>query len=171
MMTWILAAACVLLVLGYWPLFRLAVRRAHQLLDETSLGMLRKCRADAEQLVAQHKQDLEAFGAQVETARLEAQDARDHKSRYFLKIAEIEQEMTTWKNLYQEQSIGHGNAQAMMMRTIEHLGSLLKKHGVKFELPRALNAVRADFEEEHAAPAREAVKLASQEQPKLPAST
>ena len=83
-----------------------------------------------------------------------AQAERDKSSRYFLKITDFENERNQWQKLYSDQSIGHGNAQNLMMHTIEQLAAQLAAKGVKFKVPKVLQAIRDEFAETHEMPAR-----------------
>lgn len=152
MIPWIL---CGLLLVSYWPLWRSAQRHALA----TAGAALGDIGAERDEL-----------RVQVERAREEAGEARDQKSRYFDKISGIEKEMTGWKNLYREQAIGHGNAQALMMNVIEHQQKLLRAKGVRFDVPEVLRALREEFQATHELPSKDAealMVLAEKKQPAL----
>ncbi len=82
------------------------------------------------------------------------EDARAQKDRYYDKIAEFEKQRNDWHRLYVEQSIGHGNAQNLMMDVIEQMGKVLTAHKIRFNIPRVLHEVRAEFLERYEMPAR-----------------
>lgn len=90
--------------------------------------------------------------------RVQLDLARARADRYYLKISEALAERDQWHQLWQEQSIGHGNAQNLMMATIEEMGRLLEKKGVKYQLNPMISAVRAEYIENHEMPAREDLK-------------
>ncbi len=167
MIPWI----CVgLLVLGYpllWWLGRRRQRAFERALDSATTYSAQQADELREQLASAWTQALAAARAEVVTelaaARAEATAERDKSSRYFLKISDFERERTQWQNLYTSQSIGHGNAQNLMMRTIEDFARLLQNHGVKVVVPKVLSAIREEFQATHEQPSRalaEAVKSA-----------
>ncbi len=94
------------------------------------------------------------LASRLGTMQLERDEARAEKERYYLKIAEFEKQRNDWHKLYVEQSIGHGNAQNLMMDTIEQMGRVLSAKGIRFQIPRVLHEVRAEFLESHEMPAR-----------------
>ncbi len=97
--------------------------------------------------------------------------ARAEKERYYLQIAEFEKQRNAWHALYVEQTIGHGNAQNMMMEVIDAMGRRLSESGIKFKIPRVLHEVRSEFLEQHEMPAREqAEKLAEKTPPSPPSA-
>lgn len=85
---------------------------------------------------------------------------RDKVSRYFAKISDFERERTEWQRLYHEQSIGHGNAQALMMGTIERMARQLQDKGVRVQIPKVLHEIREEFLSQHEMPARSAIEEA-----------
>lgn len=72
---------------------------------------------------------------------------------YFQAISIIEKERDNYRLLYQDQSLGHDNAQRLMMHIISELHKELHKLGVTFKLPEIIQAVRGSFEESHGAEA------------------
>lgn len=95
---------------------------------------------------------------EIGNLRMLLEDARGRADRYHTKIAEALQEREEWHQLWQQQSIGHGNAQNMMMTTIEEMGRLLSAKGIKYRLNPVLQAVRSEYLTEHEMPAREDLK-------------
>ena len=87
-------------------------------------------------------------------AEVAREEARAQKDRYFEKISEFEKQRNDWHRLYVEQSIGHGNAQNLMMDTIEQMGKVLSANRIRFQIPRVLHEVRAEFLEKYEMPAR-----------------
>lgn len=87
--------------------------------------------------------------------QVQLNEARARAERYQNKIAGVLQERDQWHKLWQEQSIGHGNAQNMMMGTIEEMGRLLTQHKVRYQLNPLLQTVRSEYLEQHEMPARE----------------
>jgi hypothetical protein len=61
-------------------------------------------------------------------------------------------ERDKWQHLYGEQSVAHGNAQAMMMGTIEYMGKKLTRSGISFQIPAVLEEVRQQYIENHVTP-------------------
>jgi DNA polymerase III delta prime subunit len=109
-----------------------------------------------------------AVSAELAEAKAFAESERDKASRYFLKITDFENERTQWQRLYNQQSIGHGNAQNLMMRTIEDLTRQLQAKGVRAQVPKVLHALREEFLEAHEMPSRalaEAVNRAQTQPP------
>ncbi len=94
------------------------------------------------------------LGAQLGAAQVAIEEARAQKDRYFQTITEFEKQRNSWHQLYVDQSIGHGNAQNLMMDTIEQMGKVLSSKGVRFQIPRVLHEVRAEFLEKYEMPAR-----------------
>lgn len=92
--------------------------------------------------------------ADIQSARAETKVESDKRSRYFDKISEVQAERDQWYKLYTAQSIGHGNAQALMMGTIEQLARQMKAKGIEPKIPRILQDVRAEFQTTHEEPAR-----------------
>jgi hypothetical protein len=70
-------------------------------------------------------------------------------------------ERDNWQHLYFDQAVGHGNAQAMMMSTIDYLAGRLRGLGVEVPLPAALSQVQQEFTRQHVTPvlAQSAPKL------------
>lgn len=99
-----------------------------------------------------------ALQHQIEAARLEAQAERDKSSRYLGKCQDFESERDEFYRLYTSQSIGHGNAQNLMMQTIDRLAQQLQAKGVRVQIPKVLHVVREEFREQHEMPARALVE-------------
>ncbi len=86
---------------------------------------------------------------------IEAEAARQ---RYFVKISEVTTERDIWIKKCTDESIGHGNAQNLMMRTIDEMGQVLRAKGLNFKMPPVLQAVREEFVQVHEAPARQTLE-------------
>ena len=108
---------------------------------------------------------LGALQQQIEAARLEAQTERDKSSRYFAKCQDFEKERDEFQHLYTTQSIGHGNAQNLMMQTIERLAQQLQQKGVRAQIPKVLHVVREEFREHHEIPALALTQAAKAQAP------
>lgn len=103
-------------------------------------------------------EQLTAVTIEVERARAVAEEERGKTVRYFRKITDFETERTRWQKLYNEQSIGHGNAQQLMMTTIEALARQLQAKGVRVQIPKVLHALREEFASTHEMPSRDQVE-------------
>jgi len=86
-------------------------------------------------------------------ADLHIQNAKRKADAYFQVISIIEKERDSYRSLYQDQSLGHDNAQRLMMHIIGELHRELHKLGVTFRLPEIIQVVRGSFEESHGAEA------------------
>ncbi len=112
-----------------------------------------------------------ALKIEVERAREVAGTERATRERYFNQISEFERQRTQWQTSYYEQSVGHGNAQDLMMGTIEALARQLQALGQRPKIPSVLHALRSEYQATHEMPARaameaiEAAKAAAAPQP------
>lgn len=111
------------------------------------------------------RQRVSDLTSELERAREVAQDERSKRERYFEKISDFERERSRWQKSYYEQSIGHGNAQELMMNTIEGLATQVKALGGRPKIPNVIHAVREEFIGQHELPSREATKKAVSESP------
>lgn len=105
--------------------------------------------------------------------KLQIEEARAQKDRYFDKISEMEKQRDEWHALYTSQAIGHGNAQNLMMGEIEKLARALAVKGVRYKMPMVLQAVREEFLQTYEMPARADTSLqemVEQSRQKLPPS-
>lgn len=84
---------------------------------------------------------------------LHIQNTKRKADAYFQAISIIEKERDNYRSLYQDQSLGHDNAQRLMMHIIGELHRELHKLGVTFKLPEIIQVVRGSFEESHGAEA------------------
>jgi len=112
--------------------------------------------------------DSAASLAQLEHALTEAITERDKSSRYFLKITEFEQERDRIQVLYTRHAIGHGNAQQLMMNTIETLVRQLQAKGVRAQIPKVLHVVREEYQANYEVPARAAAEAIAKAQGAAP---
>ncbi len=159
----LLQVAVAVLLLGY-PLLLLRFRAAKARLEtEAKEAFMRG---------TQHLAEECAFlRVEIERARDVADGERAKTARYFAKISDFERERTTWQTSYYEQSLGHGNAQQLMMNTIETLAKQLQAAGIQPRIPNVIFAVREEFVAQHEQPSRdalaaiEAAKLALSQQP------
>lgn len=105
---------------------------------------------------------------EVLSLRAIVEDERGQKGRFQSKIAEVTEERDQWVTLYHEQSIGHGNAQTIMMETIEIQARALRARGIKVTIPSVIQQLRDDFRSQHEEPALAAAqKLASEAPTKI----
>lgn len=107
---------------------------------------------------------------EVERSREVATEERAKRERYFGSISKAESECLRWKDLYHSQSIGHGNAQELMMRTITNAQQALAAKGVKFSIPSVLYAIREEFQAQHEMPSRAAAQEPKAPDPAPPAA-
>lgn len=157
---WVAAAlACGYVPALFWA--RAAGRRAaRQTLDALSVR---------ERILSEHAQTLVV---EVESARAVAQDERARRERYFLQISAFETQRDEWQSLYYKQSIGHGNAQELMISWINVLAQKLQAHGVRVSLPAAIQAVRNEFMLNHEMPSRAGMEaLSAKKAPKTEPAT
>lgn len=94
---------------------------------------------------------------EVERAREIASAETAKRERYFEQLAVFEKQRNeAWKN-YFDQAIGHGNAQNLMMTTIERFARELQARGGRPQIPKVLYKVREEYLLSHEVPAREAL--------------
>jgi ABC-type transporter Mla subunit MlaD len=147
----VLGATVAVLVLGYglWRLHWWHVRQALQVAANQASDVF----ATGSRLLSEQ---VAALQIEVENAR-QLRDEADRKcARYLDKIQEFERQRTTWQKLYYDQATGHGNAQEMMMNTIETLARQLQSLGQRPKIPSVLHAVRSEYLTTHEMPARAA---------------
>jgi len=97
--------------------------------------------------------DNEELSQQVEIARRQRDELFRQKAEQFERIDGIVKEANGWRSHYHEQSIAHGNAQALMLETIERQAKALTALGRLTEVPPIIRTVMADFRKEHVMPA------------------
>jgi len=108
-----------------------------------------------------------ALAVRLGETQVALEQARAEKERYYLQIAEFEKQRDGWHGLYIEQTIGHGNAQNLMMEVIDQMGRKLSEHSIKFRVPHVLHEVRAEFNEKFEQVARaDAAELAQKKSTK-----
>jgi len=139
MITWVLLAISCL---GYPLLWRLSARRWTRVFDAGTRMLA---------------EEVATLKIEVERSREVASEERAKRERYFDSISKAERECQSWKDLYHSQSIGHGNAQELMMQTITNAQRVLAAKGVKLSIPRVLYAIREEFVAEHEMPSRAAL--------------
>lgn len=91
--------------------------------------------------------------SELGAARAAAVDWERRAEEYRGTIQGVLKERDNWNKLYDEQSIGHGNAQAVMMDAIGHLVRLLRKAGVDPKLPAIIQETQDLYRERHVEPA------------------
>lgn len=132
--------ACAVLLLGYPLVWWMRGRGLHRIFERAS---------------SMARDRIQELQLELERAREVAQAERDKSSRYFTKISDFERERDDWQKRYTLQSIGHGNAQSLMMQTIDGMARQLQSKGVKVKIPKVLHAVREEFLATHELPARQ----------------
>ncbi len=148
----------VWLLLGYPLLWVLARQRAAKVLAATVDRMESESKTTFMRGTQHLAEECASLKVEVERAREVADEARAKTARYLDKISDFERERTTWQTSYFEQSVGHGNAQQLMMNTIETLAKQLQAKGVRPQIPSVIHAVRSEFEANHEMPARAALE-------------
>lgn len=99
--------------------------------------------------------DLEIDAVRQENADLRGQldGARNRADSLFASADSVVKECTEWRRRYYEQSLQAGNAQALMMATLEQLAAKCQALGGKVEIPRIIQAVRSEYVTQHVQPA------------------
>src|ERR1043166_10172697 len=131
----------ILVTVAYWVIWqpllqdlaraRKAAAAAADLVTEltVALNTSNASRAEFE------RQAKKAVADELAQARFQAQDWERRANEYRDTIAGVLEERNSWNRLYDEQSIAHGNAQAVMMDAIGHLERKLKEAGRSVILP------------------------------------
>ncbi len=96
-----------------------------------------------------------AVASEFAVANFTARDWERRAKEYEGVIAGVLKERDEWNRLYDEQSIGHGNAQAVMMDAISFLERENKKAGSTVELHPVIRETQKLYYERHVAPALE----------------
>jgi len=112
----------------------------------------------ASQCLAHSKQFdalVEDLSGQLTQTTRERQDYQRRAEEYRSRIEGILKERDTWCSLYDEQSIAHGNAQAMMMSGLAELHHRLAAAGLGVEVPSIIREAHEEFVERHVRPALE----------------
>jgi hypothetical protein len=89
---------------------------------------------------------------QLERTTWEREDFARRAEEHRRSIAGILQERDTAWKLYDEQAIGHGNAQVLMMSGIAYLHQELAKRGVNIEMPSIIRETHEQYVEGHVTP-------------------
>ena len=155
MNTWFWVA-CVL-VCGY-PVLWLLGSKSWRALAIRATNERDEARLALELATQERATERERLHAELKLVINDLHSERDKVSRYFSKISDFEKERDTWQRMYHEQSIGHGNAQALMMGTIENLSRQLQAKGVRVQIPKVLHEIREEFLGAHELPSREGVE-------------
>lgn len=117
-----------------------------------SVAWWRGHRAGMEFGVLAAKNEIQGTQAAFEHARAQWEDWEKKAESFRSFNAGILNERDTWQRLYSEQSVAHGNAQAIMMGAIEYMGKKLTTAGIPFQVPSVLEEVRQDFVRNHVTP-------------------
>lgn len=127
------ATALALVVSGFIFGARAARKRAHAELVEI--------RARSELLLKENEQ-----------LTAHAREAEGKSETNLRVLLDMQSQRDQWQKLYMDQGAAHGNAQALMMETIERLFRTLQTHGIKCTLSPILQQVRSEFLEKHELP-------------------
>ena len=106
--------------------------------------------------------------AQLEAADTQLVAEKGRASRYFTSIEALGAERDRWQRLYTLESIGHGNAQNLLMETISGLIRQLRALGKDVEMPPVIEKVRQEHQQTHELPAREMQNALEEGQKKTP---
>jgi len=101
------------------------------------------------------RQAKKAVADEIAQARFQAQDWERRANEYRDTIAGVLEERNSWNRLYDEQSIAHGNAQAVMMDAIGHLERKLKEAGRSVILPPIIRETQELYRSRHIEPVLE----------------
>jgi hypothetical protein len=157
----------VLLVLGY-PLTALSV----WLLGRREVTRLFLSAATQEQRLLNQidllGDELRPLQQQLDMARASLLAEQGKSARYFHKISDFEAERDRIQQLYTEHTIGHGNAQQLMMNTIEDLARQLQARGGRPQIPKVLSVVRDEYLAKHEMPVRAAAEAIQKAQAAAP---
>lgn len=143
---WLPLLVIVLLLAVIWLVW--AARRPLQI----DLTRARKEGAAAAALGAELTHALELSNAAATLALRQGKEWERKAGEYRDAIEGILKERDTWNQLYDQQTIAHGNAQAIMMSVIGHLHQRLVRAGIEVTLPDAVHEVHVAFLENHVAP-------------------
>jgi hypothetical protein len=98
------------------------------------------------------RQAKKAVAEELTQARFAAQDWERRATEYRDSIAGILKERDAWNRLYDEQSIAHGNAQAVMMDSIGYLERKLRDAGSPVILPNVIRETQELYRDRHIEP-------------------
>jgi len=98
------------------------------------------------------RQTKKAVADELASARFEAQDWQRRAVEYRESIQGVLNERNAWNKMYDEQSIAHGNAQAVMMDAIGFLERKLKEAGSPVILPNIIRETQELYRERHVEP-------------------
>jgi hypothetical protein len=93
-----------------------------------------------------HQATLEAGTRQIDDWKRRAEE-------YRVTVESVLKQRDQWCDLYNEQSIGHGNAQAIMMDAIAFLERKLRQAGVEVTLPPVVRETQELYRDRHVEPA------------------
>lgn len=100
------------------------------------------------------RRQIEDMSGELDSAREAREAARAERDRYLVKVSDLAQERDAWMNLQRREAIGHGNAQNLMMQTIDGLGRQLQQAGKTPKIPAVIAQVREEFQAKFEDPAR-----------------
>lgn len=111
--------------------------------------LVRLARRESARLLA----TVQALTQQLQRTTAESLDWQRRCEENRLTIERVLKERDGWCARYDDQSIGHGNAQVMMMDAVAYLEHKLKAAGVEVKLPPIIRETQALYYSEHVAPA------------------
>lgn len=95
---------------------------------------------------------VDGLRAQLERTSADLVDQERRSEERRLVIERVLQERDTWQNLYSDQAIAHGNAQAVMMDAVEFLERKLRQAGITVNLPDIIRHTQANYVDRHVEP-------------------
>ena len=96
---------------------------------------------------------VQALTQQLQRTTAESVDWQRRSEENRQTIERVLKERDGWCRRYDDQSIGHGNAQVIMMDAISYLEHKLKAAGVEVKLPPIVRETQALYYSEHVEPA------------------
>lgn len=124
-----------------------------------ALNLLNGNRADYERQVRSE------VAVELTQAQAAARDALRRAGEYQGVIEGVLNERNSWNRLYDEQTIAHGNAQAIMMDAIGFLERKLREAGVNVELPPVVRETQALYLDRHVNPVLQRTEAAKAQPP------
>lgn len=116
---------------------------------------LKKTLASYREAVREQQDAIELYGQIRELQDKRNADTERRAAEYFAKIEEVIKEREVWREWYNDQSIGHDNAQQLMMRTIDRLGAQITRlTGQPPRIEPVLHFVSEGFQAAHGEQAR-----------------
>jgi hypothetical protein len=148
--SYIAAVAVALLLVNLWQWFDRRLLWKAMLVADDNTAVARKERNELQrQIDDEHLPEIRKLrmttAARTTEAESRAAEAEAKTQRYFAEIESACNQRNHWSKLYQDMSTQYGNAQDLMIRTIERLARQLQAAGIKPKVPPVIKAVRDEF--------------------------